>query len=136
MRTTFKLLGCLVLVMCLVLGINTSALAYNETYLAHPSGYLAPGETISGAVYPTYGRYMGIIVSSGLLNAADGVTGALEFTMPPVYKTIYATNQGKSEMIWNGYLSKEYVVGGNTWFLTNNSNYTMAYTLAIIERWD
>lgn len=136
MRTVFKLLGCLTLVMCLVLCFSTSALAYNETYLVHTSGYLDPGETISGPVYPTYGRYMGIIVGSGLYNAADGATGVLEFTMSPVYKTIYATNQGKAELIWDGYLPSEYVVGGNTWFLTNNSNYVMSYTLAIIERWD
>ena len=136
MSVTTKSFCSIVLVICLVLCFCTSALAYNETYLVHTSGYLAPGATVTGEVHPTLGRYMGIIVGTGLVNAPNGVTSSLNFYMYPIDRNVSATNVGKAELIWEGTLPSDAVTGGNTYFLRNNSNYNMAYTLAIIERWD
>ncbi len=132
-RFPFKTFLALVLVMLAVFAMSTTASA-EEQYLVHRSGYLAPGGRISGPVYPNYGRTMGIIVGAGVTsNVSDAY---LEFTMPPVYwARVYADTDGNVEVVYSGVLSSEYVVNGNTWILENPTNYTIAYTLAIIERW-
>lgn len=139
MRTVFKLLGCLTLVMCLVLGFSTSALAYNEVYVVHESGILAPGQQAQGGFTYTAGRTVGVIVARALINAPDNVSQQMTVTVTPMFnfKYLTATNQTNSELLFSGTVANNQAGKAQVWYVGNESStYSMAYSIAVIERWD
>lgn len=118
------------LVMGLLFALTCSTALAEYYYVVHESGYLDPGETLSGSFTLTGGAGLGIIVGAG--NSSG--TGTLWFCMDNAFnRNVQCNGTAQSLATPYGVPNITWSAGSHWYVLRNDTSERCAYTLAIIE---